>query len=70
MRSAALAALVLLAVLAALATRRRRETYGPPPWARRATSHFELGHRGWPEQPREYEANTASAISHYIMRSA
>jgi hypothetical protein len=47
-----------------------REHYGPPPGAARALSHYELGDRGWPSYPWEYNANTASAISHMIERSA
>ncbi len=47
-----------------------REHYGPPPGAYRALSEFELPDRGYPEFPREYEANSASSISHMIERSA
>lgn len=47
-----------------------RERYGPPPGMVRALSHYELGDRGWPSYPWEYDANTASAISHMIERSA
>lgn len=47
-----------------------RENYGPPPGARRALHHEELGDRGWPSYPYEYTANTASSISHMIERSA
>lgn len=47
-----------------------REHYGPPPGAYRALSEFELMDRGYPEFPREYEANSASSISHMIERSA
>ena len=47
-----------------------RENYGPPPGAYRALSHKELGNRGWPSYPFEYNANTASSISHMIERSA
>jgi len=50
--------------------RGQREKYGPPPGAYRALSHEELGDRGWPSYPFEYNANTASAISHMIERSA
>ena len=50
--------------------RAAREGYGGPPGWFRAMSHLELGDRGWPDAPREYEANTASAISHMIERSA
>jgi hypothetical protein len=49
---------------------RVREHYGPPPGAYRALSEFELPDRGYPEFPREYEANSASSISHMIERSA
>jgi hypothetical protein len=47
-----------------------RENYGPPPGAHRALGHEELDDRGWPEFPLEYNATTASAISHMIERSA
>jgi hypothetical protein len=47
-----------------------REHYGPPPGMQRAESHYELGYRGWPEADWVYHANTASAISHMIERSA
>jgi predicted outer membrane lipoprotein len=47
-----------------------REKYGPPPGAFRALSPEELDDRGWPEYPYEYTADTASAISHMIERSA
>jgi hypothetical protein len=52
----------------------RREAYGPPPGMARAIDSHELpylyGERGWANMPREYEANTASSISHFIERSA
>jgi hypothetical protein len=49
----------------------RRERYGPPPGMWRALSHEELpDDRGWPGFPKEYEASSASAISHMIERSA
>ena len=50
--------------------RPKKEGYGPPPGMNRAISHYELGCRGWPQYPPEYHANTASAISHMIERSA
>lgn len=48
----------------------RREKYGAPPGMVRAIHHDELGYRGWADAPGDYQANTASAISHMIMRSA
>jgi len=49
----------------------QREHYGPPPGAVRALSHYELGEdRGWTSYPLPFEANTASAISGLIERSA
>lgn len=54
----------------------RREHYGEPPGAVRAVSHNDLPlDRGWARERgdklrREYEANTASAISHGIEWSA
>ena len=47
-----------------------REHYGPPPGVYRAITPEELGPRGWTGMPYEYEANTASSISHMIERSA
>ena len=47
-----------------------REHYGPPPGVYRALGLYELGDRGWTDYPYEYEANTASSISHMIERSA
>jgi hypothetical protein len=47
-----------------------REHYGPPPGVYRAITPEELGPRGWTDMPYEYEANTASSISHMIERSA
>jgi len=51
-------------------TEARKERYGAPPGMVRAIHHDELGYRGWADAPGDYEANTASAISHAIMRSA
>lgn len=61
---------------ASYTARRRREHYGEPPGAVRAVSHNDLPlDRGWARERgdrlrREYEANTASAISHGIEWSA
>jgi hypothetical protein len=55
----------------AAATKASKEGYGPPPGLYRALTLEELGpDRGWPSYPLEYEANTASAISGLIRRSA
>lgn len=66
------AALILVAAILLIARTwfAGREGYGPPPGAYRARGLYELDSRGWVEYPREYEASTASAISHMIERSA
>jgi hypothetical protein len=56
------------AELAPKARSEAKEHYGPPPGKARALSHNELGDRGWAEWPREYEANSASSISHMMLR--
>jgi hypothetical protein len=67
----ALAAVLAAAlVAAAVGARAAREKYGPPPGWYRALSPDELDSRGWPEYPLEYTGNTASSVSHLILRSA
>jgi len=74
-----IAAIVGVGVAAVMASRETplklsppgvREHYGPPPGVYRALNPSELGDRGWPSWPLEYNANTASSISHMIERSA
>ncbi len=50
---------------------RPREKYGPPPGMVRAIDPNELpDDRGWVGMDKVYNANTASAISHMVERSA
>ncbi len=47
-----------------------KEKYGEPPGFARVLDHKDLGHRGWSDMPGDYEGNSASSVSAYIMRSA
>lgn len=62
--------LILLIVLWRRNSMGPKEHYGPPPGLRRALSPDELGDRGWVDWDPAYEADTASAISHMMLRSA
>ena len=70
-----LLALVIVLVILLVAPKyihreKPKEGYGPPPGVYRALGHRELGDRGWPDRDPAYEASTASAISHVVLRSA
>jgi len=47
-----------------------KENYGEPPGLLRAVHRDELGPRGWPDMPPEYEGSSASALSAFMERSA
>ena len=70
--SLVLAVIVLVLVICAATCTRgsRAEHYGGPPGRRRGLGFRELGFRGWADMPGEYQGNTASAPSQYIMTSA
>ena len=44
-----------------------KENYGEPPGLVRS---LDLGSRGWSDMPGDYEGNSASSVSAYILRSA
>lgn len=65
--------MIVLAVISIIWYRRRaapKEGYGDPPGRWRALTEEELGDRGWARWDPVYQANTASAISHLVERSA
>jgi hypothetical protein len=57
--------LVVLAIVVLWDPAQKKEGYGPPPGLRPAVRLCELGFRGWPDMPKEYEGNTASSVSAY-----
>jgi hypothetical protein len=65
----AVAAVLVIAALAWTGAA-RAEKYGPPPGRSRALSPDELDNRGWPQYPLDYTGNTASSVSHMVLRSA
>lgn len=47
-----------------------KEKYGEPPGLDRSLDHKDLGSRGWSDAPGDYEGNSASSVSAYVLRSA
>jgi hypothetical protein len=67
----ALIAVCVVVILGVIGHSNGREHYGPPPGYWRALSPQELpDNRGWPGISKEYEGNSPSSMSQFIMHSA